>query len=107
MAKLVLTVQKDPLTTVPLLLSFSQEAAQSLLDVVAEQTSAKELVIACEEATERLKGNLINASAEEDDDDDLDSVENHESVGQLSPAQQVARILRIYAKGEWRCNSGS
>ena len=84
----------------PLLLPSAKEAAQIVLDGVAEQTSAKELVIACEEATERLKTNLLYDPEEEDDDDDL-ADEGKQNVPQrLSPAQQVARLLRIYAKGK-------
>ena len=72
---------------------------------MAEQTSAKELVIACEEATERLKNNLINASSEEDDDD-FES-ENRDNVSvKASPAQQVSRLLRVYARGAYHSSLG-
>ena len=78
------------------MLPSSDDAARDVLDTIAENTSAKELVIACEEATERLKTNLLSASDEEDDD--FESMASDE-VLQPSPAQQVVRLLRIYAKG--------
>ncbi|KAJ3519839.1 hypothetical protein NM688_g9244 [Phlebia brevispora] len=99
-----LSAELDPLTVVPLLLPSPEDVASQMLDTVAENTSAKELVIACEEATERLKANLINASEEEDDD--LDSLSIANDSADLSPAQQVARLLRIYSKALPRLRQG-
>ena len=93
-----LTQPKDPLATIPSLLPSTQDIAQVFLNTVAEQTSAKELVIACEEATERLKNNLIHASSEEDDDD-FESENKESPPAKVSPAQQMSRLLRVYARG--------
>ncbi len=76
-----------------MLLPYPGDAAESLLDDIAEKCSAKELVIAIQEAAERLKGSIVNMSQEEDAYED-----DNDNGDELTPSQRTARILRSYAK---------
>lgn len=68
-----------------------------MLNAVAEQTSAKELVVACEESIERLSGSLTVASSDDDDDFEGDIAKVNQP--KVTLAQQVARTLSVYARG--------
>ncbi|KAJ7603574.1 hypothetical protein FB45DRAFT_960179 [Roridomyces roridus] len=74
----------DPLSILPHLVPCSQPAAKSLITLVGEQGSAKEVVIAAQEILERVNDSL---DAEDDDDED----------GALeSPSNQLISLICLY-----------
>lgn len=85
---------KDVFSAIPILLPLCQDGALQLLDLVATECSAKELVIALQETTERLR----NEDLEDDDDDDDDEVPGSSSRP-LKRAAQTVRLINLYAKG--------
>lgn len=64
-------------------------SAGDLLDDISGASSAKELIIAIQEYSERLRN-----QAYDDDESDTDSTGD-----ELSVAKQSIRLVRIYARG--------
>lgn len=85
---------KDVFSAIPILLPLWQDGALQLLDLIATECSAKELVIALQETTERLRNEYL----EDDDDDDDDEVPGSSSRPLKRPAQTV-RLINLYGKG--------
>lgn len=77
-------------TAIPTLLPCPQDAADDLLAQIAEESSAKELIIVLQEASEKLTNALTYA---EDDADDADDEVDFRAC-------QVVRLLSSYAKGQ-------
>jgi len=75
---------QDPLNSIPLLLSCDDPAAGDLLSLIGECCSAKEVVIAVQEAVERLEVSLNS------DDDKFEEVE--QKVPQQAAPSPVARL---------------
>ncbi|KAI0042820.1 hypothetical protein FA95DRAFT_1499530, partial [Auriscalpium vulgare] len=75
----------DALTLVPLLIPSAREGSDQLLETIGQHCSAKEIVIAVQESTERVGGIVDEDQADE---------------GHVSLAMQVARIMALYASGE-------
>ena len=76
---------QDPLNSIPLLLSCDDLAAGDLLSLIGECCSAKEVVIAIQEAVERLE-----ASFNSNDD-------GFEEVDQRVPQQAASSpVVRLY-----------
>lgn len=86
---------QDPLNSIPLLLSCDAPAAGDLLSLIGEFCSAKEVVIAVQEAVERLEASFNS------DDDEFEEV--GQKVPQQAPSSPVARLsilTRLYAACE-------
>ncbi|EMD31872.1 hypothetical protein CERSUDRAFT_119148 [Gelatoporia subvermispora B] len=77
----------EPLSVLPMLIPCSDEYAQSLLQVIGEHASAKETVMALQEIVETLGRSLQSIDDEEERPEDKT----------LSPAVQLARVMRLYA----------
>ncbi|OCH84611.1 hypothetical protein OBBRIDRAFT_829379 [Obba rivulosa] len=77
----------EPLSVLPILLPCSDDGAERILRVIGEQGSAKETVMALQEAVESLERNL---EADEDPEEQLaDNI--------LSPSKQLDRVMQLYA----------
>lgn len=77
---------QDPLDIIPVLLPVKTPAAKDIIIQIGERCSAKEVVIAVQEAVERLQNTF---TAESDDSEEEDRV--------LSPAAQLNTLISLYS----------
>ena len=88
-------IPQEPLTLMPIVVSCSAKGADGFIDLMARECSAKEVVIAVEEAIESLHRRLQDgASEDEDEDEDKD-----DGPGRASPGSQLVRLVRSYSAG--------
>ncbi|KAJ3003363.1 hypothetical protein NUW54_g5340 [Trametes sanguinea] len=80
--------QLEPLTILPLVIGSSKDGADEMIDMLAKECSAKEVVMAIEEAVEILERGLQS----EDEDDHGDH------GGHVSAAIRTVRLIRAYAQ---------
>ena len=86
---------QDPLTSIPLLLSCDDPAAGDLLSLIGECCSAKEVVIAVQEAVERLEVSF------NPDDDGIEEVEQKSpQQAASSPVFCLSILTGLYAACE-------
>jgi hypothetical protein len=74
----------------PVLVNCKDTSSEDLLSLVAECTSAKEVIIAAQEALEQLNMTLDNYDSEAEDE---------ESQTSLDPTARLIRLLYVYAAG--------
>ncbi|KAH9918756.1 uncharacterized protein BXZ73DRAFT_52793 [Epithele typhae] len=79
----------EPLTIIPIVVLSTRDGADNLMDLMARENSAKEVMMAAEESMERL--HLWLQSGDDEDE------EHSESQGRASAAQQLIRLIRSYA----------
>ncbi|KAI8969429.1 hypothetical protein BD414DRAFT_428621 [Trametes punicea] len=77
----------EPLTVIPIVVGSRKDGADEVMDLLATECSAKEVVMAVEEAVETLDRHL--QSGDEDDSED--------HASHVSAAIQTARLVRAYA----------
>ncbi|KAI0088246.1 hypothetical protein BDY19DRAFT_994160 [Irpex rosettiformis] len=92
----------DIFTIIPLLLESSRDASDDFIAVIAEECSAKEMVIVLQEVSERLKSTLSSLESEDDEEDEGVDV----SQTRARALQQVIRIISTYAKVVPRLSKG-
>ncbi|KAI9063524.1 hypothetical protein FKP32DRAFT_1718372 [Trametes sanguinea] len=80
--------QLEPLTILPLVIGSSKDGADEMVDMLAKECSAKEVVMAIEEAVEILERGLQS----EDEDDHGDH------GAHVSAAIRAVRLIRAYAQ---------
>ncbi|OJT01701.1 hypothetical protein TRAPUB_7757 [Trametes pubescens] len=78
----------EPLTVIPIVVRSVDEGTDTLMDLMATECSAKEMVMAIEEVVEALDRRLQSTDEEEDDDDD---------ARHASTPRQIARLIQAYA----------
>ena len=76
-----LTSAQDPLKVFPAVLGSSADSVDALIDIMAMNCSAKEVIMAVEEVVENL-----DARFQCDDDE----------ISQVSTSQQILRVIRTY-----------
>ncbi|KAH9896973.1 hypothetical protein C8Q73DRAFT_687966 [Cubamyces lactineus] len=76
----------NPLTVIPIVIGSTKNGVDDILDLVSKECSAKEVVMAVEEAVETLERRP--QSGEED--------EGEEQSGRASAAVQVTRLIKAY-----------
>lgn len=91
---LILVDQKDVFSALPTLLPCTQDGAEDILRTIAEQCSAKEVVIALQESAEKLMIELTDAETFEEEEQ-----EDPEETETVPPARQAICILKMYVKG--------
>jgi hypothetical protein len=79
------------LETVPLLLSETSQAAHDIIALVGECGNAKEVIIAAQEAVERISSIASSSDTAKDDDDDDDL------------PSQLIRLIDLYSSGTANC----
>ncbi|KDR72651.1 hypothetical protein GALMADRAFT_252818 [Galerina marginata CBS 339.88] len=89
----------DPLNTLPLLLTCDDQGARDIISVIGECSSAKEVVIAVQEAAERLEHSL---EADEEGDGEpeeqaKEAEEPPEKTKRISISNQLIALMDIYA----------
>ncbi|KAJ6590716.1 hypothetical protein DFH09DRAFT_1140109 [Mycena vulgaris] len=80
--------QLDPLSVLPYLLPCSQPAAKSLIALIGECGSSKEIVIAVQEILERVE-NPLSLDMDEEDEKEDDASE--------SPSDQLISLILLYS----------
>ncbi|KAI0777791.1 hypothetical protein BD413DRAFT_188939 [Trametes elegans] len=78
----------EPLTVIPIVIGSPDQGADGILDLMARECSAKEVVMAAEEAVEILHRRLQSGDADEDEDKPRNA----------RPATQVVRLIRVYSQ---------
>ncbi|KAI0659261.1 hypothetical protein C8Q70DRAFT_916042 [Cubamyces menziesii] len=76
----------EPLTVIPIVTGSAKDGVDDILDLMTKECSAKEVVMAVEEAVETLERRL--QSGEEDEDE--------EQSGRARPAVQITRLIKAY-----------
>ena len=79
---------QNPLDALPLLLPCADQAAQDILSLVGECSSSKELVIAVQEAIERVESSL-----------DGDDVDEETTLARTLPSQLITLVELLTACG--------
>ncbi|KAI0746908.1 hypothetical protein C8Q80DRAFT_1178265 [Daedaleopsis nitida] len=82
------TSSLEPLTIIPIVVKCPKESADALIDLMAAECSAKEVVMAIEEIIETLDRHLQEDEGEEGTGDD--------ETSHLSSAKQLVRLIRAY-----------
>ena len=85
---------QDPLNSIPLLLSCDDPAAGDLLSLIGECCSAKEVVIAVQEAVERLEVSFNS------DDDGFEVERKVPQQAASSPVVRLSILTGLYAACE-------
>ncbi|KAJ6571633.1 hypothetical protein B0H19DRAFT_663396 [Mycena capillaripes] len=80
----------DPLSILPCLLPSRQPAAKSLISLIGECGSAKEIIIAVQEILERVDGALSLEMEEEDEEDETENIVSE------SPSDQLISLIHLY-----------
>ncbi|KAI0826214.1 hypothetical protein BC629DRAFT_58364 [Irpex lacteus] len=90
----------DVFTVVPLLLESAQEASDELLDSIAKQCSAKEMVIVLQDFSERFMRSTGDdeESGDDRDEDDEEAANEDVRTQRASKAKQVIRIVTLYSE---------
>lgn len=88
---------QDPLNTLPALLSSNDPAARDIISLISECGSAKEVVMAVQEAVERVEHALENNDEEESEAQGKESLNKHIPP---SPLDQLIILIDIYAASE-------
>ncbi|KAI0635285.1 hypothetical protein C8Q77DRAFT_1217164 [Trametes polyzona] len=88
----------EPLTVLPTVVGSAQDGADELIDLMAAECSAKEVVMAVEEAVEILDRRLQSGDGEEHEEDE---------AAKASPSKQIVRFIRAYTSAiprlpKWR-----
>lgn len=78
----------------------NEPAARNIISVISECGSAKEVVMAVQEAVERLEHSLENDGEESDADGKGDLQESSNKQLPSSPLDQLILLIEIYAAGE-------
>ena len=74
--------------------SSTRDGADELMDVMARECSAKEVVIAVEESVEALHQYLLTKDDDNENDGDEDALPRR-----ATPARQLVRLIRSYTSG--------
>ncbi|KAI0372064.1 hypothetical protein BV20DRAFT_940950 [Pilatotrama ljubarskyi] len=77
----------EPLTVIPIIVGSADGGADDLLDLMANECSAKEVVMAVEEVVENLDRQLQSGQEEESGHD----------APHISASKQISRLIRAYA----------
>lgn len=83
----------------PLLLESAQDASDELLDSIAKQCSAKEMIIVLQDFAERFMRSLGD-DEEDADEDDEEAAGSDVRTRRASKAKQVIRIVTLYSEGK-------
>ena len=78
------------MTVIPIVIGSAKEGVDGILDLMTKKCSAKEVVMAVEEAVETLERRL--QSGEEDEDE--------EQSGRARPAVQITRLIKAYTNSQ-------
>ncbi|THV07962.1 hypothetical protein K435DRAFT_174453 [Dendrothele bispora CBS 962.96] len=79
----------DPLNTLPSLLPYPDDAAQDVLGLMCMRSNPKEILIAAEEALERLHRTAL------ENEEESDIQQNTDQKKDMSLAEQTLRLLRL------------
>lgn len=80
------------MSTLPIILSSRDPAAKDIIALIGEHSSAKEVIIAVQEATERLESTMSKRLDDIDDEDDDDVEEKY-----LAPSSQLVSLVSLYS----------
>lgn len=84
------------MTVIPIVVRSIDNGADALMDVMAAECSAKEVVMAVEEVVEAIDRRLQSTDEEEEEDDD---------TRHASSSRQLERLIRTYTTCKYRSNA--
>jgi hypothetical protein len=89
------SVMQDPLNMLPILLPYDEPGAVEIISMIGESGSAKEVIIAAQEAAERLKQSFeVDLEEPEIDEAEDQSLKHH------SRNEQMIILVDLYTKGD-------
>ncbi|KAF9482730.1 hypothetical protein BDN70DRAFT_892362 [Pholiota conissans] len=89
------TTHLDPLNALPVLLPYNDPAARNIISVIGECGSAKEVVMAVQEAVERLQRTLETEKDEEEAEEETKATEG--AAKTTTPVGQLLILVGLYA----------